>query len=200
MLCGAAIKSAPRKFSRFCLKRIRIIPTYWVWLSASVDNTKERIYCLQTALKLDPENGTAKRGLILLGALAPDESVQPFPMNRPRAWEEKLLLAHEKPKERGFRAVMKSPVVRLMGVAVIGAGLIAVVLFGFVLPSRTSRSSHANKYTGAVANVYRHANQIRRSCRSHQICHWPHAFVDAASCHLYSHCHLCEYAASAAIH
>ncbi|MBI5963754.1 MAG: hypothetical protein HY863_09795, partial [Chloroflexi bacterium] len=36
--------------------------TYWVWLSASVDNTKERIYCLQTALKLDPENGTAKRG------------------------------------------------------------------------------------------------------------------------------------------
>src|SRR5688572_33124978 len=37
--------------------------TYWVWLSAAVDNTKERIYCLQTALKLDPENAAAKRGL-----------------------------------------------------------------------------------------------------------------------------------------
>ncbi len=112
--------------------------TYWVWLSAAVDNTRERIYCLQAALKLDPENGTAKRGLILLGALAPDETVQPFPMNRPRAWEEKLLLANEKPKERGFRAVMKNPAVRLMGVAVIGAGLCAVVIFGFVLPNRVS--------------------------------------------------------------
>ncbi|MBN8580338.1 MAG: hypothetical protein J0L96_06665, partial [Anaerolineae bacterium] len=62
--------------------------TYWIWLSAAMDTPKERIYCLQTALKLDPENTTAKRGLILLGALAPDDSIQPFPMNRPRAWEE----------------------------------------------------------------------------------------------------------------
>ncbi len=113
-------------------------PTYWVWLSAAVDNSKERIYCLQTALKLDPENGTAKRGLVLLGALAPDETVQPFPMNRPRVWEEKLLLANEKPKERGLRAIAKSPVTRLMGVVVIGVGLCAVVIFGFVLPNRTS--------------------------------------------------------------
>src|SRR3990170_2328871 len=73
-------------------------PTYWIWLSAAVEHHKERIYCLQTALKLDPENGTAKRGLVLLGALAPDQSVQPFQMNRPRAWEEKLLLSNEKPK------------------------------------------------------------------------------------------------------
>ncbi|MBK8780842.1 MAG: tetratricopeptide repeat protein [Anaerolineales bacterium] len=111
-------------------------PTYWIWLSASVDNTKERIYCLQTALKLDPENGTAKRGLILLGALAPDETIQPFPMNRPRAWEDKLLLANEKPKEKGFRVIAKSPVVRLIGMMVIGAGLVSVLIFGFVLPNQ----------------------------------------------------------------
>ena len=42
---------------------------YWVWMSAAVETAKERVYCLQTALRLDPENGTAKRGLILLGAL-----------------------------------------------------------------------------------------------------------------------------------
>ena len=74
--------------------------TYWIWLSAAMETTKERIYCLQTAFKLDPENGTAKRGLTLLGAMTPDETVQPFPMNRARAWEDKLLLANEKPKER----------------------------------------------------------------------------------------------------
>ena len=111
-------------------------PTYWIWLSAAVDNTKERIYCLQTALKLDPENGTAKRGLILLGALAPDETIQPFPMNRPRAWEDKLLLANEKPKEKGFRVIAKSPIVRLIGMMVIGVGLVSVLIFGFVLPNQ----------------------------------------------------------------
>ena len=112
--------------------------TYWVWLSAAVDNTKERIYCLETAHKLDPENGTAKRGLILLGALAPDETIQPFPMNRPRAWEEKLLLANEKPKEKGFKAVAKSPITRLVGVVMIFAALVSVVVFGFVMPRQTT--------------------------------------------------------------
>ncbi len=111
--------------------------TYWIWLSASVDNAKERIYCLQTAYKLDPENGTAKRGLILLGALAPDESVQPFQLNRPRAWEEKLLLVNEKPKEKGFKAVARHPVTRLAAVALILVGLFSAVVFGFVLPRQT---------------------------------------------------------------
>ena len=112
--------------------------TYWIWLSAAVDNAKERIYCLQTAFKLDPENGTAKRGLILLGALAPDETIQPFSLNRPRAWEEKLLLANEKPKEKGMKALAKSPVMRLAGVVMIGVALFSVVIFGFVLPRQTN--------------------------------------------------------------
>ena len=69
--------------------------TYWVWMSAAMETHKERVYCLQTALRFDPENIAAKRGLTLLGAIPPDENVQPFSLNHPRAWEEKLLLAHE---------------------------------------------------------------------------------------------------------
>ena len=89
---------------------------YWIWLSAAVESTKERIYCLQTALQLDPENATAKRGLVLLGGLPPDESVQPFPLNRPRLWEEKLGLVTDKPKEkRTLRTMMASPTGRLAG-------------------------------------------------------------------------------------
>jgi tetratricopeptide (TPR) repeat protein len=113
-------------------------PTYWIWLSASVDNNKERVYCLQTALKLDPENKTAKRGLLLLGAMGPDENVQPFTVNRPRAWEEKLLLANEKPREKGLKAVMNSPVMRLAGIGVILLGLFAVVFVGFLLPRQSN--------------------------------------------------------------
>lgn len=131
-------KPRAKEILTLLLKSDQNNPTYWIWLSAAVDNVKERIYCLQTALKLDPENGTAKRGLILLGALAPDESIQPFPMNRPRAWEDKLLLANEKPKERGVKVFARSPLVRLIGVMVIGAALLSVVVFGFILPRQTN--------------------------------------------------------------
>jgi tetratricopeptide (TPR) repeat protein len=109
------------------LKTDQANATYWVWMSAAVESAKERIYCLQTALKLDPNNASAKRGLVLLGALAPDENVQPFPVNRPRAWEQNLLLAHELPKPTGMKAVTSSPFVRLAAV-----GAAAVVLVGLV--------------------------------------------------------------------
>ena len=111
---------------------------YWVWLSATMDSTKEIIYCLQTALKLDPENHSSKRGLVLMGALAPDESIQPFSVNRPRAWEEKLLLANEKPREKGLKVLARNPAFRLAGMLVLAVGLCAAVVFGFILPNRMS--------------------------------------------------------------
>lgn len=111
-------------------------PTYWIWMSAAVDTAKERIYCLETALKIDPQNAIAKRGLVLLGGIQPDENVQPFPLNRPRAWEDGLLLAHEKPQEKG--TAMGSPLARLAAVALVGAVVIAVVSYGFLNMRGTS--------------------------------------------------------------
>ncbi len=109
--------------------------TYWIWLSTAMETQKERVYCLQTAFKLDPTNVTAKRGLILLGALPADESIQPFPVNRPRVWEEKLLLAHEKPKPKGWAAVRQSPVFRLAIVLILLGGLVGGGLYAFNLQS-----------------------------------------------------------------
>jgi len=97
-------------------------PTYWLWLSAAVDTHKERHYCLQMSIQADPQNAAAKRGLILLGALRPDDSVPPFPINRPRLWEEKLTIPqHPKERKRGWA----NPVVRLsiiLGIAVVVIG------------------------------------------------------------------------------
>ena len=109
---------------------------YWIWLSAAVESNKERIYCLKTALQLDPENATAKRGLILLGALPPDESVKPFSLDRPRLWEEKLGLVTDKPKEkRTLRTMLSSPTGRLAGFGLVGIAVIAAVVFGLILPN-----------------------------------------------------------------
>ncbi len=41
----------------------------WLWMSSVVESDRERIFCLNNALKLNPNNKTAKRGLALLGAL-----------------------------------------------------------------------------------------------------------------------------------
>ncbi|MEW5940660.1 MAG: tetratricopeptide repeat protein [Chloroflexota bacterium] len=107
---------------------------YWVWMSAAVETNKERVYCLQTALQIDPENAAAKRGMVLLGAAPPDETIQPFPVNRPRAWEENLKLAHEKPKEK--KPFLKRPLVRLAGLSVAAMAVLGLVLFGFILPNK----------------------------------------------------------------
>lgn len=48
---------------------------YWLWMSAVVDSTKERRYCLNQSIKLDPDNIMARKGLILLGDLPPDDSL-----------------------------------------------------------------------------------------------------------------------------
>ena len=48
-------KTRARELLTGLLKNDQSNATYWVWMSATVDSTKERIYCLQTAFKLDPE-------------------------------------------------------------------------------------------------------------------------------------------------
>ena len=105
--------------------------SYWVWLSAAMETQKERLYCLQTALKLDPENAAAKRGLTLLGGLPPDETLQPFPMNHPRPWDSKIKLADDTPRPTGFKALAANPIARVVALLLAGALLIGGVIGGF---------------------------------------------------------------------
>jgi len=115
---------------------------YWIWLSAAVETAKEQTYCLQTALRLDPENATAKRGLVLLGALPPDEGIQPFPLNRPRLWDEQLALDSDRPKESGLKILFSNPVMRLAAFSILGVALIGAVIFGLVM-ARVNRAAPA---------------------------------------------------------
>jgi tetratricopeptide (TPR) repeat protein len=121
--------------------------TYWIWMSAAVETAKERIYCLQTALKLDPENATAKRGLILLGVLSPDENVQPFPLNHPRAWEDKILLANERPKETFLTALLANPIARLLTIVVVGSVVVGLAVFGLINPRSATLFGPINDFS-----------------------------------------------------
>jgi tetratricopeptide (TPR) repeat protein len=101
---------------------------YWLWMSTVVDTVNERVYCLQTVLKLDPNNQAAKRGLILLGALPADDSVTPAPLPY-RKWE--VETKEEPPKPTGL---FNNPVVRGIGfslLTIIVIGLIVAGIFGY---------------------------------------------------------------------
>ena len=51
-------------------------------MSAAVDTLKERVYCLETVLKLEPGHQAARPGLVMAGALPPDKNVKPFQIGK----------------------------------------------------------------------------------------------------------------------
>lgn len=62
-------------------------PQYWLYMSTVVEAPREITYCLKEALKRDPQNITARRGLILYGELPPDPSLAISPQLQQRNWE-----------------------------------------------------------------------------------------------------------------
>jgi len=56
------------------LKTDSSVVDYWVWMSSVVESQREKKYCLESALKLDPTNRAVLRGLTLMGARAPNEA------------------------------------------------------------------------------------------------------------------------------
>ena len=114
---------------------------YWLWMSGVVDTENERKYCLQRVLQLDPDNLVAKKGLILIGALKPGDSIRPNPIKR-RDWQ--LELVEEPPT--GIRAIFANRVLRTavyVGAAVIVVGLVLSV----VLWPRVKQISLARRAT-----------------------------------------------------
>ncbi len=70
---------------------------YWLWMSTLVETARERIYCLESALRADPANEAAKRGLIILGAREADKDIKPVAPAR-RHWEKELEVVAEPTK------------------------------------------------------------------------------------------------------
>ena len=128
-------------------------PTYWNWMSAVVETKKERIYCLQTALRIDPENVTAKRGLIIFGVLPPDKDVKPFPISRKRRWEADLIKSFDAGKPKVIKGFLSGPVIRLVGLLVVGILVISLAVFGLLTP-RLSQSSMRNTVTPGPSPTY----------------------------------------------
>ena len=100
---------------------------YWVWMSSVVETVREQVYCLKTALKLDPDNQTIRQGLRLLGAIPAEGEVRPVVPVR-RKWNVKVQEVREL---SALGRIWANPFVRL---AVLGlTAFLVVVLVGFGL-------------------------------------------------------------------
>jgi tetratricopeptide (TPR) repeat protein len=91
---------------------------YWLWMSGVVDSVKERRYCLNQTLKLDPQNKLARRGLAMLGDLPVDESLVISFEAQKRKWQLPPLGPVEKP----------APKVPWVKVGLSFIGLVAVII------------------------------------------------------------------------
>lgn len=102
---------------------------YWLWLSTVVDTDKERLYCLNSALRIEPDNQAAKRALRLMGESVSGDEIKPVRPIR-RKWD--IDLGDKQPELTGFKKVLANPIMRLIifgGAAIVVIGLVLVGIF-----------------------------------------------------------------------
>lgn len=106
-------------------------PEYWIWMSALVDTPKERIYCLESALRIDPTNSTALRGLVVLGGRRPPPVEPPAVFTRRKWWSgsaEELETSNNRLAKIISHPAFK--VISFIGVGLVVVALILVGIFG----------------------------------------------------------------------
>ena len=102
-------------------------PTYWLWMSSLVDTPKERRYCLQNVLKLEPNHEGAKRGLVMMGVIPPSDEIKPA-RNFRRKW---TITETQAPSKTKTQFVLEKKSWRTWGYAGLGVLLIGLLLLGF---------------------------------------------------------------------
>jgi tetratricopeptide (TPR) repeat protein len=118
---------------------------YWLWMSAAVDTEKEQIYCLQSALRLDPNSIAARRGLVMLGAMRLEDAHLPP--------------AHVLEPTRGVRPALRSgwlarPRNRQL-LMIAGGAVLTVAVLGGLLASALPRLSRPQPAVVIVSSTPR---------------------------------------------
>ena len=107
---------------------------YWLWLSSVVESDKERLFCLKSVLRLDPDNEAAQRGLRLIGELPGGDEIIPIPPKN-RNWD--IDFGDEAEAPTGFKKILANPVLRLLFFSGAGIVVVGLILVGIFAPRGT---------------------------------------------------------------
>lgn len=113
------------------LKKDSSNPDYWLWMSAVVETTPERIYCLENVLQLDPNHQAALRGLILLGARQGDDHTPPAPVIK-RKWN--VTPIPKEPRKPLLQRLITNRFVQVLGILAALALVISLISYGANAP------------------------------------------------------------------
>ncbi len=118
----AALETGDKIHARDLLTRLikanKNNPRVWLLMSAAVESNKERIFCLSEALRLDPQNQQARRGLTALGALPYEEGMGAPLAAQKRNWEAALFGGEASETRAASRAFLQ-----------LGGVVVAVIIF-----------------------------------------------------------------------
>lgn len=118
-------RSRARDLLSRALRRDQNDVNVWLWMSAVVDTPKERAYCLQEALRIDPNNVAAKRGLNMMGELVPEPYSGEPQRLKSRNWQGEV--------DKGKTTTVQLPWKKIGlygGGAIIALGLLMFAIFG----------------------------------------------------------------------
>jgi tetratricopeptide (TPR) repeat protein len=126
-----AIEAGEKSRARDLLSRLIKVDKnnsqFWLKMSGVVETRKERVFCLKEVLRLDPQNPTARRGLIFLEEAPPDESLTiPFSA-QVRNWQASLF-ANPVTEKTLKRNQLRTILAAVSAFLLLGA-IIAVVIF-----------------------------------------------------------------------
>lgn len=102
-------------------------PDLWLWMSSVVNSRKEQAFCLESVLRLDPDNKAAKRALVLLGEMAPDGEIVPVAPKR-RKWVGELEEVEVKEEEKET-STSTGKIIGYLGAGIVVLGLILGAIF-----------------------------------------------------------------------
>ena len=140
----AAVRLGDRRHARELLSRLLRADSqnaeYWVWMSAVVDSPRERVYCLESALKIDPTNRAAMRGLVLFGARSPSTADLSHALKLPRREiapkeitptpEEKPIVQPDQrqPAASPFKPKRRRSLIQVIGIVLLSGIAVAAVV------------------------------------------------------------------------
>jgi tetratricopeptide (TPR) repeat protein len=136
-----AARGGDRSRARDLLTRLLKISqediNYWIWMSAVVETPKERTFCLKEALRIDPQNPVARRGLIILGARQSEDCLVIPARFQKRAWQAEVV--RQGKTQQKLPALPKYQIA-LMSIAVVAlVGLVALAVWGAQLEQTRAR-------------------------------------------------------------
>jgi len=133
----AALASGDKGHARDLLTRLlktnKNNADFWLLMSAAVESSKERIFCLNEVQRVDPQHLQARRGLAALGGIPPDDSLAvPLSLQK-RNWEAALF--NPTAEDKGAR--------RMMIQAGVALGLLVLLTGGIIVGILANRNSQA---------------------------------------------------------